>query len=197
VYKILTFIKRLTEVCLQSLHHCFVVWTKPDTTSLILGTLTDLARSKSELVAANALLRQQLVILRRQVKRPTCTKTDRMLLVLLARMVRTWKQVHITRSARNAPPLASPRIQALLEIQVQSRIFQTKDTRRNRGADQGNGGAESALGSRTSTGRITQAGHSRLQTHHSEVYEASSLTKTARTELGYLPAESCQRHLGV
>jgi putative transposase len=54
--------------------------------------LTDLTRSKSELVAENALLRQQLVLLRRQVKRPACTKTDRMLLVLLARMVRIWKQ---------------------------------------------------------------------------------------------------------
>jgi len=92
VHKILTFIKQLTDICLQSLHHRFVAWTKPDTTSLILGTLTDLARSKSELVAENALLRQQLVILRRQVKRPACTKTDRMLLVLLARMVQTWKQ---------------------------------------------------------------------------------------------------------
>ena len=40
----------------------------------------------------NALLRQQLIILRRQVKRPACTKTDRMLLVLLARAVRAWKQ---------------------------------------------------------------------------------------------------------
>jgi putative transposase len=58
----------------------------------MLGTLTDLVRSKSELVAENALLRQQLIILRRQVKRPACTKTDRMLLVLLSRMVRTWKQ---------------------------------------------------------------------------------------------------------
>ena len=70
MYKILTSIKRLTDFCLQSLHHRFVAWTKPDTTSLILGTLTDLARSKSELVAENALLRQQLVLLRRQVKRP-------------------------------------------------------------------------------------------------------------------------------
>jgi putative transposase len=92
VHRILTFIKRLTDYCLQSLHHRFVLWTKPGTTSLILGTLTDQVRSKSELVAENALLRQQLVILRRQVKRPSCTKTDRMLLVLLARMVRTWKQ---------------------------------------------------------------------------------------------------------
>jgi putative transposase len=43
-------------------------------------------------VAENALLRQQVIILRRQVKRPACTKKDRMLLVLLASMVRTWKQ---------------------------------------------------------------------------------------------------------
>jgi putative transposase len=92
VHGILTFIKCLTSVWLQSLHHCFVAWTKPDTTSLLLVTLTDLSRSKSELVAENALLRQQVIILRRQVKRPVCTKTDRMLLVLLARIVRTWKQ---------------------------------------------------------------------------------------------------------
>jgi putative transposase len=92
VLGILTCIRRLTGFCLQSLHHRFVVWTKPGPTSLMLGTMTDLARSKSELVAENALLRQQLVLLRRQVKRPSCTKTDRMLLVLLARMVRTWKQ---------------------------------------------------------------------------------------------------------
>src|SRR5215831_6875082 len=49
-------------------------------------------RSKSELVSENALLRQPLLILKRQVKRPTCTQTDRILLVLLARLVRTWQQ---------------------------------------------------------------------------------------------------------
>ena len=92
VHGILTFMKRLTGVWFQFFHHRFVAWTKPDTTSLLLGTLTDLARSKSELVAENAFLRQQLIVLRRQVKRPACTEMDRMLLVLLARMVRTWKQ---------------------------------------------------------------------------------------------------------
>ncbi len=58
----------------------------------MVGTLTDLARSKSELVAENALLRQQLIILRRHTKRPVCDKTDRVVLVFLARIVRTWKQ---------------------------------------------------------------------------------------------------------
>ena len=38
----------------------------------------------------NALLRQQLIVLNRSVKRPALTATDRGLLVLLARWLRTW-----------------------------------------------------------------------------------------------------------
>jgi len=52
----------------------------------------DLARGKAELVAENAFLRQQLIMLRRQIKRPTYRKSDRILLVLLARAVRAWRQ---------------------------------------------------------------------------------------------------------
>ena len=52
-----------------------------------LATLTDLGRSKSKLIAENALLRVPLIMLKRQVKRPTYTNTDRILLVLLARVV--------------------------------------------------------------------------------------------------------------
>jgi putative transposase len=65
---------------------------KPPTTSLALDTLVDLTRGKAELLAENALLRQQLIILRRQVKHPKYRKTDRLLLVLRARMVRFWKE---------------------------------------------------------------------------------------------------------
>src|SRR5205807_10560083 len=89
---VFTSLQQLKVCCLHALSSRFTRWTKPLRTSLPLSTLTDLGRSKSELIAENALLRQQLIILRRQVKRPVCTKTDRMLLVLLARMVRTWKQ---------------------------------------------------------------------------------------------------------
>ncbi len=92
MHSILTFIRQLISICFQSLQHRFVDWTEPSNTSLTLGTVADLARTKSELVAENALLRQQLIILRRQVKRPACAKKDRVLLVLLARVVRTWQQ---------------------------------------------------------------------------------------------------------
>ena len=53
---------------------------------------TDLTRTKSELVLENALLRQQLIVLERQVKRPTLTWRDRALFVLLASKLRTWKE---------------------------------------------------------------------------------------------------------
>ncbi len=131
MHGILTFFKRLIGLYLQSLHSRFVIWSKPDTTSLLLGTLTDLSRSKSELVAENALLRQQLIILRRQVKRPACTRTDRMLLVFLSRMARTWKQALFIVQPQTRLALASPRLQALLEIQVQSSIFSTETLRRD------------------------------------------------------------------
>jgi putative transposase len=89
---ILPHLKRLVATHVMVLRARFIHWTKPLSSSLPLGTLADLARNKSELLAENALLRQQLIVLKRQVKRPTCTKTDRILLVLLARGVRAWKQ---------------------------------------------------------------------------------------------------------
>ena len=85
-------LKRLVVSYVNEWRASIVHWTKPLTSSLPLGTLADLGRSKSELIAENTLLRQQLIMLQRQVKRPVCTKADRILLVLLARVVRAWKQ---------------------------------------------------------------------------------------------------------
>jgi len=90
--RVLTSLLRLKDGCLDALSARFTRWTKPHISSLPLAILTDLGRSKPELIAENALLRQQLIILRRQVKRPECTKMDRVLLVFLARLVRTWNQ---------------------------------------------------------------------------------------------------------
>jgi hypothetical protein len=153
VHGLPTFMKRLTGVGLQSLHHRFVAWAKLDTTSLMPGTLTGLARSKYELVAENALLRQQLIILRRQVKRPACTKMDRLLLVLLARMVRTWRQALVIVQPETRLALASRELQALLEVQVEGSFSHAKDLPGDRGLDQADGKRQSPVGSRTHQGR--------------------------------------------
>ena len=122
------------RVCLSfhALQKRFLGWVKPPTTSIVLGTLTDLLRGKSELIAENALLRQQLTILHRQIKRPLYKKTDRLPLVLLARMVRTWKQALSllqpeTRLARAARALLRG-----LEAQIQGELEQAEaDARDN------------------------------------------------------------------
>ena len=149
VHGILTFFKRLGGHGLQSLHHRYVAWSKPNTTSLLLGTLTDLAKSKSELFAENALLRQQLIILQRQVKRPVCTKTDRMLLVLLARIGRHLETSPPHCSARDAAALASSRLQTLLEVQVEVSFSQAENIPGDRGLDPGDGKGQPTVGSRT------------------------------------------------
>jgi putative transposase len=70
VFRVFVCIKRQVFFSFHMLQVGFLQWIKPPPTSLLLGTLTDLTRGKAELLAENALL----------------------LLVLLARMVRTWKQ---------------------------------------------------------------------------------------------------------
>jgi len=92
VFPVLIPLRQRLALRFHTLYDGMVRWIKPHSTSLLLGTIADLARGRSELLVENALLRQQLIILRRQIKRPACRKTDRFLLLLLARMMRTWKQ---------------------------------------------------------------------------------------------------------
>jgi putative transposase len=66
-------------------------WTRPDNHDLVLNSALDLTRSKSELLLENKLLRQQLIVLKRQAKRPALTWCDRTLLVLLASKLPHWK----------------------------------------------------------------------------------------------------------
>ena len=58
-------------------------WAKPATLSLISGFISDMTRSRSDLIVENASLRQQLIVLRRQVTRPVFNQHDRFRLVLL------------------------------------------------------------------------------------------------------------------
>jgi hypothetical protein len=82
-----------------------VAWTKPDPPLSWLWTLTDLAKSKSEIVAENALLRKPLIILRRRVLQPAWTKTDTMILGLLAKGTGTWEQDPFIVRPEEASPL--------------------------------------------------------------------------------------------
>src|SRR4051812_7745936 len=83
-------LRQLAGRCLHLVGAHLSARTEPAAPSLAGGLATDLLRSKQELVLEHALLRQQLIVLTRSVKRPTLTATDRGLLVLLASRPRTW-----------------------------------------------------------------------------------------------------------
>jgi putative transposase len=68
------------------------LWARPAAGTHATGTGRDLLRTRAQLVAENAFLRQQLVVLRRSVTRPLVTPAERALLVLLAGRVRAWQQ---------------------------------------------------------------------------------------------------------
>lgn len=73
-------------------------WVKPATSVLIIGILSDTTRSRADLIPENVLLRQQLIVLKRQIKRPQLTNFDRSRLVFLAHFTKFWKQtLHIVR----------------------------------------------------------------------------------------------------
>ena len=78
----------LCQILLQPVRR----WTKPDNHAPIPNAALDLTRSKSELMLENALLRQQMIVLKRQTKRPKLTWRDRAVMVLLASKLRSWKE---------------------------------------------------------------------------------------------------------
>jgi transposase InsO family protein len=87
------FVRQTIDALSQAVKQRLRRWTKPHNRALLPNAAMDLTtRSKWELVLENALLRQQLIVLQRQTKRPTLTWRDRTLFVLLARKLPTWKQ---------------------------------------------------------------------------------------------------------
>jgi len=143
--RVLNHFLQLKSFCLDVLQPHFVRWTKSLTSSLPLGTLADLGKSKPQLIAENAFLRKPLIILSRQVKRPVYRNADRMLLVLLARLVRTWQQALFigqpdtllrwhrelfrlvwkrrSKAASHAPKIAAETIALIREMAAKNRLW--------------------------------------------------------------------------
>jgi putative transposase len=67
--------------------------TQPARPSVVTGTLADLPRSRTELLAENALLRQRLTVLHHNVKTPCLRLQACFRLLFLARSVSNCKQV--------------------------------------------------------------------------------------------------------
>jgi putative transposase len=66
-------------------------WLRPSIASPMHGVAGDLMRTRADLIAENAFLRQQLIVLQRGGRRPKLKNSDRIKLVLIARITPFWK----------------------------------------------------------------------------------------------------------
>jgi putative transposase len=85
-------IKRIGSTLVDKVLQWIKAKIKPATPSQALETARDLLRSKGKLVAENALLGQQLIVLQRSVKQPKLTRQDRWLMMVLSSTLPHWKQ---------------------------------------------------------------------------------------------------------
>jgi putative transposase len=144
-------IKSCVVRVVRNIEQRFKQWTKPSNESLVAGTLADVTRGKGELIAENALLRQQVIILQRQTKRPQLTPRDRGLLVVLARWARHWKDAlaivkpdtllgwhrqgfrlywrHKSRTTSRKPRIAQATIDLIKQMAVENRLWGAKRIR--------------------------------------------------------------------
>jgi transposase InsO family protein len=89
---LLVLLVRLFSSSSRWLEWLYLRCTQLPKTSVTLGLALNVTRSKPELLLENALLRQQLVILQRQAKKPHLTRRDRLFLLLLASRLPSWRQ---------------------------------------------------------------------------------------------------------
>ncbi len=85
-------LSRLMIHLFASLEQVLLRLTQPPHPSMLVSTTADLTRRRDERIAENALLRQPLIVLRRQLKKPTFSSSDRLGLVLLASRAKNWKE---------------------------------------------------------------------------------------------------------
>jgi hypothetical protein len=121
-----------------------------DRANILAGAAHDAVRPRSELVAENALLRQQLIVLRRKNKRPALSDGDRIVMVLLARLDRAWRDaLHLVKPDTRAAlaSLAPGSVQAHLEAKVAIRPESAQAAQQGQHrANHGNGERQRALG---------------------------------------------------
>jgi len=161
------------------------------------GTGAEVVRHRAQLLAENALLRQQLLVLRRRVRRPVVTAADRALLVVLAGRVRAWRQALLlvrpatllrwhragfrscwrwqSRPGPGRPPLPAETIALLRRLATANPRWGAERSR----------GARGKLGSRVA------------QRTKPDLAARPPSAAPARADVGHLPAQPRPRQLGV
>lgn len=185
------------------LESCYLHWTRLPQASPTLDFALDLTRPKSELLLLeNALLRQQLVILQRQVQKTRLNRPDRFKVLLLTSRLKTWKELLLiltpvtlrrwhrlgfrliwrlkTRAPRGRPRLLPETIALLQQMAAENPLR-----------------APNASAANAVCNELLETRNPPRQEYHSNLPSARAATPFSFSRLEYLFEKSCQRRLGV
>ena len=163
--------------------------------TVLAAALVDLFRSRRSLLTEIALLRHQIAVLQRSVARPHVTRLDRIVLVALAAMTPTWRNVlrvvqpatllRWHRAGFKALWRWRSRPRPALRITAETvALIRTMARKR-------------ALGGRAASRRIAQAWDQGQQAHGAEVHERDASASAWTPALVHVSAKPCLRRLGL
>jgi hypothetical protein len=173
------------------------LWRTPISNSLYLpaGAVLDLGRSTQELILENALLRQQLIVLRRQINRPQLKNTDRTLLLWLASRLHRWKSNLLIVQPDTVLRWHKEGFRLFWKRKSKGQILQCGNAFRNSGIDQADGSRESSMGCGAHKRGVAETRHSGMQAYDTEIHAASTQAKAlgpqAWPELENVLIQSC------
>ena len=79
------------------------------------GIAADVLRTRTQLIAENAMLRQQVINLRRRVKRPRIRQTERLLLLVASRFAKDWRAaLHIVQP--DTPAVSMKKLEQMCRV---------------------------------------------------------------------------------
>jgi len=164
--------------------------------TVLAAAVVDLFRSRRSLLTEIALLRHQLTVLHRSVARPRVTRLDRIVLVALAAITPTWRNV--LRVVQPETLLRWHRAGFKALWRWRSRPGCTLRIAAETVALIRTMARENALwGGRADSRRIAQARNQSQQAHGSEVHARCANTSAWRAALVHVSAKPCLQRLGL
>ncbi len=164
--------------------------------TVIAAARVDLCRSRWSLLTEIALLRHQLTVLERSVARPHVTRLDRIVLVALAAITPTWRNV--LRVVQPETLLRWHRAGFKVLWRWRSRPGPTLRIAAETVALIRTMARENALwGGRADSRRIAQARYQSQQAHGAEVHARGATASAWRAALVHVSAKPCRRRLGL
>ncbi len=70
-HKVLSQVVTIAQCIVKNIEKRFKAWTEPSADSQVGGGAADLVKSKQQVILEKAFLRQQVIILKRQIARPS------------------------------------------------------------------------------------------------------------------------------